>query len=85
MCSSDLSPLAVYLGRAYEVVSGTTTRHIEGTAEINGQGGFTYKVDATDNGEPGRNDVFALSLSNGYSAKGSLDGGNIQLHTPTCQ
>src|SRR5881296_492044 len=27
----------------YEVVSGTTTRHIEGTAEINGQGGFTYK------------------------------------------
>ena len=69
----------------YEVVSGTTTRHIEGTAEINGQGGFTYKVDATDNGEPGRNDVFALSLSNGYSAKGSLDGGNIQLHTPACQ
>src|SRR5207247_10950669 len=69
----------------YEVVSGTTTRHIEGTAEINGQGGFTYKVDATDNGDPGRNDVFALSLSTVYSAKGSLDVCTIQLHTPACQ
>ena len=68
----------------YDVVS-ATTRHIEGTAEIDGQGGFTYKVDVTDNGEPGHNDVFALSLSNGYSASGSLDGGNIQLHTPACQ
>jgi hypothetical protein len=68
----------------YEVMSGTT-RHIEGTAEINGQGGFTYKVDVTDNGEPGRNDYFALSLSNGYGAQGSLAGGNIQLHTPACQ
>jgi len=68
----------------YDVVS-ARTRHIEGTAEIDGQGGFTYKVDVTDNGEPGHNDVFALSLSNGYSASGSLDGGNIQLHTPACQ
>jgi len=69
---------------AYSVVS-ATTRHIEGTAEINGQGGFAYKVDVTDNGEPGRNDVFAVSLSNGYRASGNLGGGNIQLHAPACQ
>ncbi len=66
------------------VITGTTTRHIEGTAELNGQGGFTYQVDVADNGEPGRNDTFAIKLSNGYAAAGTLSGGNIQLHKP-CQ
>src|SRR2546425_7692614 len=54
-----------------------TMRHISGTAEVNGQGGFTYQVDVADNGEPGRNDTFAISLSNGYKASGTLGGGNI--------
>jgi hypothetical protein len=68
------------------VITGTLIRHIEGTAEINGQGGFTYKVDVTDNGEPGTNDTFAITLSNGYGASGTLRGGNIQLHVPKpCQ
>jgi hypothetical protein len=57
-----------------------TTRWIEGTAEINGQSGFTYRVEVADEGEPGRDDTFALSLSNGYTASGKLTGGNIQLH-----
>lgn len=61
-----------------------TMRHIEGTAEVNGQPGFTYQVDVTDNGEPGRRDFFKLHLSNGYDASGTLSGGNIQLHLP-CQ
>jgi hypothetical protein len=56
------------------------TRWIEGTAEINGQPGFTYRVDVEDKGEPGRADTFALILSNGYKASGELTGGNIQLH-----
>jgi hypothetical protein len=64
-------------------VTGPTSRHIEGTAEVNGQSGFTYAVDVADNGEPGRSDVFAIKLSNGYSAgPSSLAGGNIQLHDP---
>jgi hypothetical protein len=63
-------------------VTGPTSRHIEGTAEVNGQPGFTYQVDVADNGEPGRNDTFALGLSNGYKAGGTLQGGNIQLHSP---
>jgi hypothetical protein len=64
-------------------VTGPTSRHIEGTAEINGQSGFTYAVDVADNGEPGRSDVFAIKLSNGYTAGPSnLRGGNIQLHDP---
>jgi hypothetical protein len=61
------------------------TRRIEGTARMNGQRGFKYQVDVSDNGEPGRNDAFALRIWNAagtlvYSASGTLRGGNIQLH-----
>jgi len=59
-----------------------TRRGIDGTAEVSGQGGFTYHVDVSDNGEPGRYDKFSISLSNGYYASGWLEGGNIQLHKP---
>lgn len=63
------------------VVVNATTRRIEGTCEINGVSG-TYIAIVTDNGEPGRNDIFNLQLSNGYHASGNLGGGNIQLHVP---
>ena len=62
-------------------VTGPTTRHIEGTADINGRSG-SYQVDVSDNGEPGRKDTFSIMLSNRYSASGLLIGGNIQLHQP---
>jgi hypothetical protein len=62
-------------------VTGPTSRRIEGTADIDGMPG-TYEVDVADNGEPGRNDTFSLTLSTGYSAGALLDGGNIQLHSP---
>lgn len=65
---------------AYVVITDTTKRHIEGTAEINGKPG-TYSVDVDDQGEPGTGDVFNLTLSNGEVASGTLAGGNIQLHT----
>lgn len=65
---------------AYRVDPGTA-RHIEGTAEINGQPG-TYEADVVDKGEPGRSDFFRLKLSTGYEASGTLTGGNIQLHNP---
>jgi hypothetical protein len=73
---------------AYRVGSaGPTSRHIEGTAEINHQSGFIYMIDMASNGEPGRNDTFDIQLSNGYVAGGFLTGGNIQLHTnpETCK
>ena len=46
---------------AYVVIN-ELTRQIEGIANINGKGSFTYKVIVTDNGEPGRNDFLALSF-----------------------
>jgi hypothetical protein len=63
------------------IVIDATRRLIKGTAEINGQPGYTYEAEVADNGEPGRSDRFALRLSNGYSASANLAGGNIQLHT----
>ena len=65
---------------AYDV-TGPTTRHIEGTAEIDGQPGGSYQVDVDDQGEPGVADKFSLSLNKVPEASGTLAGGNIQLHT----
>ena len=67
------------------LVVDAVTRHIEGTANVNGVAGFTYQVEVSDNGEPGRDDTFVIGLigSDGasiYGASGKLDGGNIQLH-----
>lgn len=62
-------------------VTGPTTRHIAGTAEINGAPG-TYQVDIDDLGEPGRGaDIVRIILSTGETMYGLLGGGNIQLHT----
>src|SRR6267142_6467993 len=64
------------------------TRRIGGTAKVNGQSGFTYEVDVTDNGEHGKNDSFAIRISDAsgfsYTASGKLAGGNIQLHKRHC-
>jgi len=60
--------------------TGPTSRHIHGTADIDGKAGL-YDVDVADNGEPGHDrDTFALLLSTGYTSGGKLKGGNIQLH-----
>ena len=66
-------------------VTGLFSRHTEGTCKIDGVPGATYSLDITDNGEPGKNDVFTLVVSNGYSASGVIDGGNLQLHKPKCK
>jgi hypothetical protein len=64
-----------------------TTRHIKGTADVDGQPGSTYEAEVADNGEPGTGDTFRISLFDGsgattYTASGGLGGGNIQLHMP---
>lgn len=39
----------------------------------------TFTVTVVDNGEPGKNDSFSISLGTGYSASGTLGGGNVQV------
>lgn len=60
------------------------TRQITYNVVIGGSAG-TATVIVSDNGEPGRNDIFDITLSTGYHAGGDLGGpgsggGNIQLH-----
>ena len=59
-------------------------RIITYNVSIDGASG-TATVRACDKGEPGRDDIFDITLSNGYHAGGDLGGdqpggGNIQLH-----
>lgn len=63
-------------------------RQITFNVTIDGEPG-TAIVKVYDNGEPGRDDVFEIQLSNGYSAGGDLGGsqkggGNLQLHKAHC-
>lgn len=62
------------------IVLDSVTRKIEGVAKLNDKQAVNYTVIVTDNGEPGTNDTFSITLSTGYSASGTLNGGNIQLH-----
>jgi len=64
--------------------SNANGRIISYAVNINGVAG-TAQVRVVDNGEPGRNDIFDITLSTGYHAAGDLGGagpggGNIQLH-----
>lgn len=54
---------------------------IGGTATVNGNPGFGFQVNVCDNGEPGKDsDTFNIIMSDGYTAGGTLQGGNIQVH-----
>ena len=72
------------MGGTVYVYLGPTTRRIEGIAAVNGHAGYTYQIDVDDNSETGRSDTFSIRLSNGYSASGTLVGGNILLD-PICE
>jgi hypothetical protein len=62
------------------IVSGNCAR-ILGTATVNGAGVFGFDVTVCDNGEPGKDsDTFSITMSDGYSASGTLSGGNVQIH-----
>lgn len=46
-----------------------------------------YTVMAVDNGKPGKNDEFTITLGNGYTKSGTLKGGNIRVSgtDPECE
>jgi len=57
-----------------------TMASIFGTATIDGSGSFDFRIDVTDQGEPGTADTYRIRLSNGYdSGEQVLSGGNIQI------
>ena len=54
---------------------------ISGTATVNGSGSVGFQVNVCDNGEPGKDsDTFTINMADGYTATGTLGGGNIQIH-----
>ena len=56
-----------------------------GPCTINGVEGYFADVYVEDHGEPGDNDMFKLTLSNGYVGGSSTEyilAGNIQIHKP---
>jgi hypothetical protein len=42
--------------------------------------GTTFVIKVVDNGEPGTADTFSITTASGFSAGGTLSGGNIQVH-----
>jgi hypothetical protein len=72
--------------KSIEVVATTcsddlTSASIFGTATIDGSGTFVFRIDVTDQGEPGTNDSYGIMLSDGYvSGQQQLQGGNVQIH-----
>jgi hypothetical protein len=61
------------------VVSGNTATFY-GHAVDSVAGGTTFVIRVVDNGEPGTADTFSITTASGFSASGTLSGGNIQVH-----
>jgi hypothetical protein len=60
------------------VIAGNTAT-FGGTCTKNGAP-CTFTVNVTDNGEPGTNDSFVISVSGATPEGGMLRSGNIQIH-----
>jgi len=61
------------------LVIAANTATFSGTCTNNGAP-CTFTVNVTDNGEPGKNDTFTISVSGGPPEGGRLRSGNIQIH-----
>jgi uncharacterized protein (DUF2141 family) len=58
-----------------------TMATIFGRATVDGAGDFVFRIDVTDLGEPGSNDTYGITMSDGYaSGQQRLEGGNVQIH-----
>jgi hypothetical protein len=57
-----------------------TKATIFGTATIDGTGSHTFRIDVTDNGEPGRNDLYRMRVNAYDSGEHQLKGGNVLIH-----
>ena len=75
-------PLVFSTSKITNVVITGNHAQFSGTAKTSGKQGqkISFTVDVTDNGDPGFGDTFSISVSSGYSASGTITGGNIQIH-----
>jgi len=62
---------------SFSVVGNTST--CAGTCTVNGAA-CTFSVSITDNGEPGANDIFTISVNAGPAQGGTLRSGNVKIH-----
>jgi hypothetical protein len=53
---------------------------LDGTAHLGDGTRVTYSVTVTDNSSDGSTDIFFITLSNGYSAGGTLITGDIRIY-----
>ena len=56
------------------------TASFSGVGRLDNGTKVTFSVNVTDNGEPGISDTISISLTNGYSASGTLISGDIRIH-----
>jgi hypothetical protein len=62
-----------------DTTAGTAT--IFGTATVDGSGSFFFRIDLVDMGDPGTNDRYGITMSDGYaSGQQPLQGGNLKIH-----
>ena len=63
------------------LTEGGRCARILGDAKVNNTTDAGFQVDVCDNGEPGKDsDTFSIVMSDGYTAMGTLGGGNVQIH-----
>jgi hypothetical protein len=65
--------------------NGVKTAQIYGTGTVDGVAGYTYRIALTDEGEPGTNDMYGITIAEAGYASGdqTLDGGNVQIRGTT--
>ena len=79
MSSSDLAAgITIPMARVRTLSLINNSADFSGTARLGDGSKVIFEVSGTDNGD-GSTDIFPISLSNGYSADGTLTSGNIQI------
>jgi len=66
-------------GRVTSLTISGSNADISGFVQLHGSP-VTFDASVTDNGEPGTLDTISISLSNGYSAGGTLTSGDIRIY-----
>src|SRR5450432_3630620 len=72
--------IAISKARIRTLTFNGNSAELDGTAQLGDGTKVTYTVSVADNGSDGSTDTFSISLSNGYSAGGTLTSGNIRVY-----